>query len=189
MEASFQVEIGPASTQAGRQGILALQAKNLERNISAETLAQEGFVTVEHDLATLEAISGDHFHVVARTQSGEVVGYVLVMLREYAGSIPVLVPMFQAFDGLSFRGKRLEATRYFVMGQVCIDVDHRGTGLFRRLYEGLFRQMETDFELVLTEVAARNPRSIRAHEKVGFEVVERYGAEGEEWVILGRKLS
>jgi len=41
-------------------------------------------------------------------------------------------------------------------------------------------------DLVITEVARRNGRSIRAHEGVGFELLCRYAhADGAEWDVIG----
>jgi RimJ/RimL family protein N-acetyltransferase len=37
---------------------------------------------------------------------------------------------------------------------------------------------------VATEVATRNTRSMRAHERVGFTVLERYRDATDEWALL-----
>lgn len=188
MRKDNDIVVRRAGSREDLQGILALQVRNLERSISAATLQREGFVTVEHDLPTLTAISGRYEHVIATT-GDQVVGYAVVMLKEFAHTVPVLVPMFDVYDRLHYRGRPLREVAYVVMGQVCVDEDHRGSGLFADLYRAFFAQMRPDFELVLTEVAARNPRSVRAHEKVGFEVMRRYASEqGEEWIIIGKGL-
>ena len=41
------------------------------------------------------------------------------------------------------------------------------------------------FELLVTEVSLRNPRSLRVHERVGFEALHRYRDSMDDWVILG----
>ena len=47
------------------------------------------------------------------------------------------------------------------------------------------------FDLVVTEVAARNTRSLRAHARVGFEPLHVYpdATTGEEWHVIGLELS
>jgi predicted GNAT superfamily acetyltransferase len=71
------------------------------------------------------------------------------------------------------------------MGQVCIAKGYRGQGIFQGLYQEMANQLEPHFEYIITEVSKRNPRSIRAHEKVGFLNVREYTSDdGEEWVIL-----
>ena len=40
------------------------------------------------------------------------------------------------------------------------------------------------YELILTEIATRNQRSIRAHYRVGFETLVRFKTDKEEWEIV-----
>ena len=46
-------------------------------------------------------------------------GYALVMPRDWK-NIPVLVPMFELLDTLSYEGKAVSALHYYVMGQICV---------------------------------------------------------------------
>jgi RimJ/RimL family protein N-acetyltransferase len=41
----------------------------------------------------------------------------------------------------------------------------------------------------VAQVATANARSLRAHAKVGFEPLARYGHVNEEWVIVARPLA
>ena len=180
--ASF--EIGLARTEDDLEGILALQRRNLETSLSDTDVRADGFVTVRHDLELLSEMNASAAHVVARAD-GVVVGYALVMLREFETRIPILAPMFEVLRDLSFRGRPLDETSYFVMGQVCVAEGHRGSGVFGALYDGLRRNYRDDFDLVVTEIATRNGRSRRAHEKVGFELLRRYvDEEGESWDVV-----
>ena len=44
-----------------------------------------------------------------------------------------------------------------------------------------------DYDFMVTEVAARNTRSLRAHERVGFETLRVYDdpETGEGWHVVG----
>ena len=51
-------------------------------------------------------------------------------------------------------------------------------------YQEVYREK---FPYLITEISARNPRSVRAHEKVGFKVVHSYQVtdpKPEEWIIV-----
>lgn len=171
-------------SDADLQQILDLQAKNLPSHISLEEKKAEGFVTIHHDFKLLAAMNQPYPHVVAR-QNGQIVGYTLVMQRDFATAIPYLQPMFKMIDQQRYRGQLLADAAYFVMGQVCIEKDYRGQGLFQKLYEKLKDGLVAHFDLVITEVSLKNPRSIRAHEKVGFKNIKTYATDdGEEWMIL-----
>jgi GNAT superfamily N-acetyltransferase len=164
--------------------ILHLQERNLAAHLSLAEASEQGFVTVRHDPQVLRQICGEHGHVAA-LDGDRVVGYALVMLKEFAGAIPVLVPLFELLDRVSFGSASVGDLNYFVMGQVCVAREFRGTGVFRGLYGELAARMSGSFSLVVTEVATRNTRSLRAHAKVGFRSLHRYvSPEREEWDVI-----
>lgn len=163
--------------------ILELQYKNLEVQISADELKNEGFVTVHHDYDLLETICGEYGHMVANDQ-GKVIAYALVMLKEYGKSVPVLVPMFDLINQLTYETLALKDSPYLVMGQVCVDKAYRGQGIFYELYQQMRLNLSSSFDYIITEVATRNPRSIKAHAKLGFECIHNYVADEEDWDII-----
>jgi RimJ/RimL family protein N-acetyltransferase len=72
------------------------------------------------------------------------------------------------------------------MGQICVAKAFRGQGVF----DGLYAKMRTicagEFDFTITEVAARNTRSMRAHERVGFKTLHQYDdtSSGETWRLI-----
>ena len=174
---------------ADLQGIINLQAANLPVAISAKEAKDQGFVTVQHDLAILTQMNTPYPHIIAK-DADQVVGYTLVMERRFGAKIPVLVPMFELINTLHFEGQSLAESTYFVMGQVCVAKNHRGQGVFAGLYQLLAQQMNAHFDYCITEIAKRNTRSITAHAKVGFQNIHEYTApNGEIWVIVLLDLS
>ena len=179
------LEFGVATGDGELEQILALQKKNVEEALAPEEVVSQGFVTVRHDLGLLREMNDAAGHVVARA-GGRVVGYALVMLASFEERIPVLAPMVERLRALEFHGRPLSELRYFIMGQVCVAEAFRGSGAFAGMYEELRRRYSPSYDLVVTELARRNTRSSRAHEKVGFEVLQRYRhAGGEEWDVIG----
>lgn len=173
-----------AATDQDLYGILKLQRENLATEISNEEALEQGFVTVEHDFALLRRMNAPFPHIIAK-DGNEVVGYTLVMSRDLRDEIPVLVPMFEQMDNLTYKGLPLRDTRYMVMGQVCIAKQFRGQGVFAGLYQEMATRLKMDFDLVITEVSLRNQRSLRAHHKVGFETIREYQTtDGEDWAIV-----
>ncbi|WP_223640070.1 GNAT family N-acetyltransferase [Corallococcus sp. EGB] len=163
--------------------VLALQRRNLPPSLSPEEQHAQGFVTVQHDLATLERMHALIPSIIA-VQGADVVAYALVMPRECRPWVPVLDPMFALLEGLEHRGRPLRDQRFYVMGQVCVDKAHRGKGLFDALYHQHREQLRSRFDCVVTEVSVRNARSLRAHARVGFETIHTYRDASDTWAVV-----
>jgi predicted GNAT family N-acyltransferase len=122
-------------------------------------------------------------HVIAKQQD-KVTGYALVMLPSFAGRIPVLYSLFERLNGICYNGKKLSEYKYYVMGQVCVAEEARGTGVFDKLYEKHKELYSGSFELCVTEVSLKNHRSARAHERIGFKSIHRYKDNTDDWDII-----
>lgn len=181
------VEVGLADGAGDLDGILRLQRANLEATVGGDVAARDGFVTVVHTRAILDQMHAHAPSIVARA-GGDVVGYALAMALECRPLVPVLEPMFRMFETLEHEGRPLLSHRIYVMGQVCIAESHRGRGLFDALYDGHRVHYGARYDHLVTEVAVRNGRSLRAHLRVGFVTVLRYRADDEEWEVLALRL-
>lgn len=174
-----------ASTDEIRQ-IAALQAANLASALAAEAIATQGFVTVRHDVDVLERMNRTTPGIIAK-DGPRVVGYALVMPREFASEVPILAPLFGMLEGLSWNGVSLrDCPRWFVMGQICIAEGYRGRGIFDGLYRAMAGEYRDRYDFTVTEVAARNTRSLRAHARAGFRPLQIYAdaTTGEEWHVI-----
>ena len=164
--------------------ILQLQQENHIEHIEETERKTQGFVTLRHDMKILEQM-----HRVAPTvivkEDDMVVAYALTMLQESRPLIPDLAPMFDLFDHLNWNNKPLNEYSFYVMGQVCIDKQYRGQGLFDELYRHHRKIYQSRFDLFITEISTRNHRSIRADERVGFKTIHTHRDELEEWAIVG----
>ena len=182
--AAHGVEFGLASSEEDLDQILALQRANLEQALTSHEAESQGFVTLRHDLELLRDMQAVTPHVLAR-QAEQVVGYALATPATFVDRLPLLEPMIAALEVLQHRGRPVSECRYLIMGQVCVAREQRGRGVFGGLYAELRRRYAQQFELLVTEAASRNTRSVRAHERVGFELLRRYpDASGESWDLI-----
>jgi hypothetical protein len=166
--------------------ILALQEENHRDHVDAATAVREGFTSVRHDPAVLQAMNRTHPSAIALAD-GRVAGYCLMMAQDYRDAVPILHPMFALLDRLQWRGEPLAGNpRWFVMGQVCVARAVRGMGVFDGIYRELRRAYAPQFDFVVTEISQRNGRSLRAHRRVGFETMHVYAdpAADEHWEVV-----
>jgi len=164
--------------------ILALQRENLARALAPDEAASQGFVTIVHTLELLQRMHVMAPSVVVR-DGATLAGYALTMPLGCRALIPVLDPMFCLSDALAWRGRPLSSYRYYVMGQICVARPHRGRGVFQELYRGHAELHGPTHDLVVTEIATRNGRSVRAHEKAGFFELGRHRDATDDWVVVG----
>lgn len=170
--------VGLAISDRDLAGILALQAASRDPT-------PDGFVTAAHTLPILRAMHEIVPSVVARDSVGEVVAYALSMPIEARAFVPVLEPMFAEVEALPVESlTTARPARWYVMGQVAVAPAWRGAGVFDALYAAHRTHYADRFDVFITEVATRNPRSLRAHLRVGFEVVKTYRDTTDEWALV-----
>jgi ribosomal protein S18 acetylase RimI-like enzyme len=180
------IEYTTARTPDELRQILDLQARNHSSTVSPEVMASQGFVTVRHDAAVLTQMNATAPAVIAKA-GDQVVGYALVMPRQFASDVPELLSMFEMMETMAWGDRPLRSNpRWFVMGQVCVAEGYRGRGIFDGLYRTMGERYRDRYDFTITEVAARNLRSLRAHERVGFRTLHTYPdpATGEVWHVV-----
>jgi len=172
-----------AKTGADLRQILALQSQNLYKNTPVEYQQDQGFTTVEHSFEVNKQMNEALPQVIAK-ENDTLVGYALVMPRTLGQLVPELVPMFTIVSNLKWQEKLIGDERFYVMGQICVAQSHRGQGIFDGLYAAHKANLSTDFDLCITEVAVRNVRSMRAHERVGFRTIHTYQDHADLWNVV-----
>lgn len=158
--------------------IITLQQKNLSNSLSDDEKSKEGFVSAVHSLAILKEMNDVVPHIIA-VDNHNVVGYALCMHPIFAKSIALLKPMFDEIEKV-FSKK----DTYISMGQICIDKDYRGQGIFRQLYNTMKTFVQPEFEYIITGVNSKNTRSLGAHHAIGFENLSTIYYDGESWEII-----
>jgi hypothetical protein len=181
------IEVGLSDGDRDLDGILALQRRNLESSLSPADVAASGFVTVVHTRAILDQLHRLAPSIVARA-GGEVVGYAIAMALSCRPLVPALEPMFRLLEGLTIDGRPLLSFRCYVMGQVCVARELRGRGVFDALYASHRTIYGSRYDFLVTDVAVRNARSMRAHLRVGFRELVRYRDEEDEWSTVALDL-
>lgn len=171
------IEYVLSSSQKQIEEIVVLQKQNFPENLSKEERESDGFVTVKHTVEQLLQWQKKQPHILAVSE-GKVIGYALCMLAEFKDDVPVLIPMFEKIEASID-----SSISYLVMGQVCVDKDFRGKGVFRGLYDKMKASCDS-FDWIITEVDTSNIRSMKAHEAVGFKELITYKYEKHIWSLI-----
>jgi len=171
------------TTKEELEQIVALSHKNQRANVSAEEKKEEGFISWHYSLELLEKMHALHPNVIVK-DGDKVIAYALVALKEALHFHNDLKHMISFIDGVLYNGKPLSDYKYYVMGQICIDKDYRGKGVFEMLYKKHKEIFEKEYDFIETEISASNTRSMRAHEKVGFKTIYTYTDASDEWNVV-----
>ncbi|MDB0600995.1 GNAT family N-acetyltransferase [Tenacibaculum maritimum] len=176
------VQFNVSSSIEELEEILTLQKENLPFNLSEIERQEQGFVTVEHNLAILKEMHLVHPHIIAKDK-GKVVGYALSMSSKFKDDIAILKPMFTEINNSSKANER-----FIVMGQICIHKEYRRKGVFKGLYTKMKKEFCNDYTAIITEIDLLNTRSINAHKAIGFKNLSTYTANNQNWQIVFMEL-
>ena len=171
------------TTNSQLESILALQQQNLRGFNDPCTEKDQGFVTVTHSLELLQQMQAYEPSIIA-TDGTELAGYALAMSRACASLVPELFSLFSELEKFHYRGIPLQQQHYYVMGQVCVAKAYRGRGVFDLLYAKHKELFQGKYHCVITEIATRNTRSLRAHSRVGFSSIATYTDHQDEWLVV-----
>ena len=177
------VYLCPSQSTTDLEGILSLQRENLSTTLSQEEKDEQGFVTIQHNLAQLETMHKIAPHVLAK-ENDQVVGYVLAMTIDSREVVPLMVPLFENFDQSEIGGKKITDYNLMVVGQVCVGKSQRGTGLFDKLYNTYREEYASTYDFAITSVALSNYRSLAAHQRVGFKIIHTFQDSLNPWAIV-----
>jgi hypothetical protein len=117
-------------------------------------------------------------------ENDQVIGYALTTLKEARVFHQDLQEMFHNLETVTYKGRPLFDYRFYCMGQICVAHDYRGKGIVNLLYQKHKDIYSTQYDFLLTEIATRNHRSQKAHEKTGFRTIHTHRDAMDEWNVV-----
>ena len=165
------------------EGIKQLQQNNLSKKLSKEEAMREGFLSAEYSTEFLKIMHDASPSVIAK-DGEEVVGYALVAVQSVRQHHELLADLFNSIDTKLYKGLALKNSNYVVVGQLCVAKAYRGQGLVQKMYEYFKDCLSIQYDYCITDVASDNPRSLKAHLKTGFTVIDSLNYGGISWNIV-----
>ena len=164
-------------------GLKQLQTNNLRRLIGEEEAMKEGFVTSEYTLELLQKMHDVHPSIIVK-EGDEVVAYTIVTNKAVYGAHPEVDHLFNTLDATNYNGALLKNANYILVGQVCVGKSHRGQGWVPKMYAYYKDLHGKNYNYLVTDISQANKRSIRMHQKVGFETIGVIEQVGTGWDIV-----
>ena len=163
--------------------IVELSQKNMRANFTDAEQNKYGFLTWNYSFELLQLMNEQHPHVIVKDDNN-VIAYARVALKKSVAFHANIKAMILQLDALTYKSKSLAEYKYYVIGQVCVDADYRGKGVFEMMYLQHKALLEKEFDFVITEISTSNKRSLRAHEKMGFKTIYTYSDAMDEWNVV-----
>jgi ribosomal protein S18 acetylase RimI-like enzyme len=179
----MNVIIGRANNDSDLIGIKNLQQLNLRKNLNESTASAQGFLTAEYTLEYLKAMNDASPSIIAK-DGDRIAGYALVATKEVRNGHDLMSDLFDVIDTKSYKGQLLKEVNYVVVGQLCVAEAYRGQGLVKKLNDHFRDCLASEYEYLITDVAQANIRSLNAHKKSGFQVIDTLVYAGIGWDIV-----
>lgn len=160
-----------------------LNQQNLKSNLDPSARAREGFVTWLYSLDLLRKMHQLAPGIIVK-EGETVAAYALTTLKASREFHPDLETMFRNLDQVLYKNKPLSSYHFYCMGQICVAREYRGKGLVNMLYQKHKQVYGSQFDFLLTEISVNNPRSLKAHKKIGFQTIYTYSDAMDEWEVV-----
>ena len=168
------ISITTVQSEEDLLGIQELLRVNLRKNLSPDVQRSSGYLSIDYPLDFLRQVNRVAPSIVAKDSTSKLVGYSLVIPPEFASESPDLAELLSKISILDYKGKPLRDYTYYIMGQVCVADGYRGQKIFDRMFHKHYELYANRYQLLITCISEKNTRSLRAHTRVGFEVVHTF---------------
>ncbi|MEP1096357.1 MAG: GNAT family acetyltransferase [Cyclobacteriaceae bacterium] len=174
--------ISRQATPSDISGILALQKLYLHRSLSPEE-RKSGFVTTPFSREQIQNRVENNGLFVTE-EGGQIIAYVFAGKWEFFEQWPIFPYMTSRFSNLKFQDFDISTASTFQYGPVCVDLAYRGKKVFNAVFEEMRLEWRKKFPLSITFINSVNEVSVKAHAKLGWEVIDRFSFNDNQYLTL-----
>lgn len=145
----------------------------------------DGFVTTlfteEQFMKLIEEENG----LAIACDNGKVIGYAMAASWGYWSEWPLFQYMITDLPNTTYLGNVLTTENSYQYGPICVHKDYRSTKVFPNLFEFSRTQMIKRYPILITFINQANPRSFKAHTKLGLDVIKSFEFNNNQYYELG----
>lgn len=165
----------------------------LQKKYHVSTISDEdrpdGFVTTLFTKEQFKELIEKENGLAVACDGNKIVGYAMAASWEYWSAWPLFEYMIQHLPNNEYMGQILSTENSYQYGPICIDKAYRGTDVFPNLFEFSRKQMKDRYPILITFINQINPRSYRAHTKIGLELIKNFEFNNNQYYELGYDVS
>lgn len=163
--------------------------KKLQERYHVDTISEEdrpdGFVTTLFTEDQFQELIEKENGLAIACNGDEIIGYAMAASWEYWSVWPLFQHMIKDLPDTEYMGEILSVENSYQYGPIAVHTDYRGTDVFPNLFEFSRTQMKERFPILITFINQINPRSARAHEKLGLDLIKEFEFNNNHYYELG----
>lgn len=165
------------------------EVKRLQETYHVDSISDEdrpnGFVTTLFTEKQFRKLIESENGLALACDGNRIVGYAMAASWEYWSAWPLFQHMIQDLENTEYLGENLTTENSYQYGPIAVHSDYRGTDVFPNLFEFSRIQMKQRYPIMITFVNQINPRSVRAHEKIGLDLIKEFKFNNNSYYELG----
>jgi hypothetical protein len=143
-------------------------------NFINEEDKHDGFVTTMITREQLKILINQEHGLFIAKDNGQVVAFVMAASWYFWESWPLFKEMITMLPEHPHNNMPLTKDNSYQYGPICIDKSYRGNGLLENIFNYALSQMASRYEILVTFVNKRNPRSKSAHTRLGLTTIDEF---------------
>lgn len=165
------------------------EIKKLQLKYHVSTISDEdrpdGFVTTLFTKEQFKELIEKEDGLFIALDGEKIIGYAMAASWEYWSAWPLFQYMIKDLPKTEYLGTRLSEDNSYQYGPIAVEKDYRATNVFPNLFEFSKREMHKKYPILITFVNSINPRSLRAHEKLGLDKIKSFQFNDNNYLELG----
>lgn len=165
------------------------EVAKLQEKYHVSTISEEdkpdGFVTTLFTKEQFKRLIKDENGLAIACDGENIVGYAMAASWEYWSEWPLFQHMIKDLPITTYMGQKLSMENSYQYGPICVHRDYRNSDVFPNLFEFSRTQMEKRYPILITFINQINPRSYKAHTKIGLDVIKPFEFNNNQYYELG----
>ncbi len=173
-----------AATLKDIPAVQKLQEKYHVSTISEED-KPDGFVTTLFTEEQFKELIEKEDGLFVATDGDKIVAYAMAASWEYWSAWPLFEYMIKDLPSTEYLGQTLSMENSYQYGPIAIEKEYRSTEVLPNLFEYSKREMHKRYPILITFINHINPRSYKAHMKLGLDVIKNFKFNNNDYYELG----
>lgn len=161
----------------------------LQEKYHVDTISEEdkpdGFVTTLFTNDQFKKLIEEERGLAIACDGDKIIGYAMAASWDYWSEWPLFQHMIKDLPSTEYLGEVLGTENSYQYGPIAVHADYRGTKVFPNLFEFSRREMKDRYPIMITFINQINPRSYKAHQKLGLDTIKEFEFNNNQYYELG----